>query len=301
MAANEALSSDLLSLGFRATRIRSELHPEGTVGYSTAALLRVGACQPGCVLCGIYRQQEGPSRALNVSEIVESTGRLRAAGSTEVMLHGKVQGGIQAAEEIIRRISVTLAVHGFTADDLQTLADQSHLSLEATIDRLQRVSLRSLFIGYWQSAAAQELYSAAAAHDVPAVAVLRCADAEQMRRSAERVAELQARLGDGITALVIWSDDLRTTAVDYLKAVALARLHAYNVQHVQVAWAAHGLKAAQSALHFGADDLGNAAQSGGVQSIEGSVPNEEELRRLIRDAGFRPARRDPSFRIYYRL
>ena len=76
------------------------------------------------------------------------------------------------------------------------------------------------------------------------------------------------------------------TAVDYLRLLAVCRLQT-NVQHIQVDIAWTGLKLAQVALRFGADDL--------INSKPGNRVPEEEIRRAIRDAGFIPKRRDPEF------
>lgn len=78
------------------------------------------------------------------------------------------------------------------------------------------------------------------------------------------------------------------TGMQYLKTVALSRIILENVLHVQASYEIFGLKVAQIALRFGADDLG--VTSGQV--------SEEELRRLIRDAGFTPKQRDALFRSY---
>jgi 2-iminoacetate synthase ThiH len=67
-------------------------------------------------------------------------------------------------------------------------------------------------------------------------------------------------------------------AVDYLKLAALCRLY-LGVENVEVDWRTAGLKVAQLALRFGANDLGEVAES------------EEEIRRIVRDAGFVPKKR----------
>ncbi len=78
------------------------------------------------------------------------------------------------------------------------------------------------------------------------------------------------------------------TGVEYLKALSLSRLYLDNVPHVQGSWKLFGPKVAQLSLRFGADDLG---------SVQGE-PSAEEVRRLIRDAGFVPKQRDALFRTY---
>jgi len=76
------------------------------------------------------------------------------------------------------------------------------------------------------------------------------------------------------------------TGVDYVKAIAVSRLYLQNVPHIQASIRPFGLKVAQLALRFGANDL----------ELDGMA--EEELRRVIRDAGFSPKQRDALFRTY---
>lgn len=84
--------------------------------------------------------------------------------------------------------------------------------------------------------------------------------------------------------------DAKSTTVEYLKMLALSRIYLDTIPHLQTSPAV-GLKVCQIALRFGANDIHGA---------EGQAPNamvsEEQIRRLIRDAGFIPKQRDPLFR-----
>jgi cyclic dehypoxanthinyl futalosine synthase len=72
------------------------------------------------------------------------------------------------------------------------------------------------------------------------------------------------------------------TGVEYLRLVAQTRLES-PVQNIEVDWRATGMKVAQLALRFGANDFG---------CVEGC---EEDVRRIIREAGFVPKRRDSAY------
>ena len=81
------------------------------------------------------------------------------------------------------------------------------------------------------------------------------------------------------------------TAVERLKMLAVARMFLDNIENVQadgVASGIDGLKVLQTALRFGANDVGWVDA--------GSGRSEEDLRRIIRDAGLRPAERDAAYR-----
>lgn len=84
------------------------------------------------------------------------------------------------------------------------------------------------------------------------------------------------------------------TGIDYLQMLAVSRLFLDNVQHIQASWLTQGLKLGQTALRFGADDMGSIMIEENVVSAAGAetCANEAELRYQIREAGYRPQQRD---------
>ena len=127
----------------------------------------------------------------------------------------------------------------------------------------------------------------------------------------QAIYDLQEETG-GFTAFIPWCSSRRTprwadaawdeaTAVEYLKTLAIARLFLTNFENVQSSWVTQGLKVCQMGLRFGGNDVGsvmieeNVVRAAGVRNCT----TEEELRRIIRDAGFRPAQRDTLYRTYF--
>jgi cyclic dehypoxanthinyl futalosine synthase len=86
------------------------------------------------------------------------------------------------------------------------------------------------------------------------------------------------------------------TAVDYLKTLAVTRIFLANVAHLQTDWSIMGPKVLELALRFGADDAGAVPWSQAGNPGPSHHGGESELRRIIRDAGFRPVERDALFR-----
>ena len=76
-----------------------------------------------------------------------------------------------------------------------------------------------------------------------------------------------------------------------MKTVAIARLAAPNVPHIQVDWLRYGPKLAQVALTFGADDVDGISASDAAPEGRRRAPLEE-IRRNIEAAGFEPVERD---------
>jgi aminodeoxyfutalosine synthase len=81
-----------------------------------------------------------------------------------------------------------------------------------------------------------------------------------------------------------------TTGYEDVKAVAIARLAAPQVPHIQVDWQRYGPKLAQVALTFGADDIDGVSASDEAPEGRRRAPLEE-IRRNVEAAGFSPAER----------
>ena len=92
-----------------------------------------------------------------------------------------------------------------------------------------------------------------------------------------------------------------TTAVDFLKTLAISRIYLNNFVNVQTSWVTQGLKVCQLGLRFGGNDVGSVMLEENVVRPAGTQHSatEEDLRRIIRDAGFIPKQRDTLYRANY--
>ena len=92
------------------------------------------------------------------------------------------------------------------------------------------------------------------------------------------------------------------TGIDYLQMLAVSRLFLDNIQHIQASWLTQGLKLGQTALRFGADDMGSIMIEENVVSAAGAstCANERDLRYQIREAGYRPQQRDILYNLVNR-
>jgi cyclic dehypoxanthinyl futalosine synthase len=87
-------------------------------------------------------------------------------------------------------------------------------------------------------------------------------------------------------------------AHDYLRLLAIARLYLDNIPNIQSSWVTMGPKIGQLALFFGANDMGSVMMEENVVSAAGTTfrLNEQEISRLIADAGWTPRQRDQYYR-----
>jgi len=134
---------------------------------------------------------------------------------------------------------------------------------------------------------------------------------EQRMNHFDIVRQIQDETG-GFTAFIPWTfqrEDTslgrfvkeEATAVEYLKTLAISRLYLTNIEHIQSSWVTPGLKVCQLGLRFGGNDVGSIMIEENVVSQAGARNHatEEDLRSMIRDAGFVPKQRDTLYRTYF--
>jgi len=117
---------------------------------------------------------------------------------------------------------------------------------------------------------------------------------------------LQDRTG-GFTAFICWTfqpentrlGGSKTSAPEYLRMLALARIYLDNFENLQSSWVTQGPEIGQMALFYGANDLGSTMIEENVVSQAGATyrMSVEDMRRLIRDAGYEPRQRDTWYRL----
>lgn len=276
-------SDDLIGIGMEADAVRRALHPEGVVSYAIEAQI------------GFHL---GKAPIEQAAEAVER-------GATGLLLTGAGQHSLEVCEGLLtslKRRFPDLRLQGFPAGEALALAEASNLTLTQVFARLRAAGLDAI-PGDGSGAhlpAEAWLESQRAAHraGLPSTACLVFGGGESAE---DRVASLQdlARLQEETGGFLAFSlasaaapsgrelDD--PTAVEYLKTLAICRMMLDGIAHVQADWRQQGLKVLQMGLRFGGNDAG-------LIPGDSTSASEEEIRRVIRDAGFRPARRDSLFR-----
>jgi aminodeoxyfutalosine synthase len=92
------------------------------------------------------------------------------------------------------------------------------------------------------------------------------------------------------------------SAIDSLKTIAVSRLMLDNIDHIKAYWVMLGKKLAQTALHFGANDLDGTITGGGelmesylVEAKNDNEASKDEIVKLIIEAGFEAVERDTLY------
>ncbi len=93
----------------------------------------------------------------------------------------------------------------------------------------------------------------------------------------------------------------RTSGIDDLKTIAVARCFLDNFPHIKAYWVMIGQKLAQIALSFGADDVDGTVKEEIITHMAGAETEQamtrEQLLRLIREAGRTPIERDTLYNV----
>jgi len=307
ISAEEALdcfrSDDLIGIGMEADAIRRSLHPERVVSYLIDGRIAIaGESAPE----GIYAQAR-ESVDLGVTglylELARPTPPLAAL---EALLHG------------LRERFPDLWLHGLSASDIVPLAAAAGLGVRDTLAILRDAGLDSLagddatlfgfdiaVAGRCRTADWFKVHRTAHQLGLRSTASMVFGLGESLEQRVEHLVllrDLQQETG-GFTAFTPLSfrpasrtqvpDDWEpVTAVEYLRTLAISRMMLEDIPNIQSNGTAEGLKVVQVALRFGAND------TGAISVTPAAAPRhaEEDIRRIIRDAGFRPAQRDTLYR-----
>jgi aminodeoxyfutalosine synthase len=92
------------------------------------------------------------------------------------------------------------------------------------------------------------------------------------------------------------------TGLDDLRTLAVSRLMLDNIPHLKAFWIMQTAKLSQVSLNWGVDDLDGTVVYYDITKREGGAGNRHQemtvpqIRRLIREAGFKPVERDSLYR-----
>ncbi|HUB53114.1 MAG TPA: cyclic dehypoxanthinyl futalosine synthase [Terracidiphilus sp.] len=296
-------------------------------------------CTEYCTFCAFYRPLKGPLSGegyiLPFEKIYSKIAETLEMGGTGVLMQGGIHPDLKIEwfEDLFHGIKERFPkiwLHCLSASEVLAIAEYSNLDLRTTIARLRDAGLDSIPGGGAEILDDDVRFRIARlkCRTEDWVSVHRTAHQLGMRTTAtmmfgvgetfdqrinhfEVVRRLQEETG-GFTAFIPWSFQPKNTAlggrgwdeatsVEYLKVLAISRLYLDNIENVQASWVTQGLKVLELGLHFGGNDVGSVMLEENVVKAAGTsnCTTEEELRRIIRDAGFKPVQRDTLYRTMF--
>jgi cyclic dehypoxanthinyl futalosine synthase len=322
-------SRDFVRIGLTAHEIREQKNPADIVTYIIDRNINyTNVCNVVCTFCAFYRRPGKPDTYVHsIEEICKRIDETIELGGTGVLMQGGLHPdfNIEWYEDLLRTLHAKypkFQLHCFSPPEIHNIHLISKLDYVTIMQRLKAAGLNSLPGGGGEilddevrgrvstKCNTQEwLDVMRAVHKVglisTATMMFGIGDKIEHRvRHLQRIRDVQDETG-GFTAFIPWTFQRENTAlgrkikeeptgIDYLQMLAVSRIFLDNVQHIQASWLTQGLKLGQTALRFGADDMGSIMIEENVVSAAGAITcaNEKDLRYQIREAGFTPQQRD---------
>jgi cyclic dehypoxanthinyl futalosine synthase len=326
-------NAPLLELGAEADRVRQRLHPGDTVTYIVDRNINyTNVCVADCGFCAFYRRPKSAEGwTLSYEQIGAKIDEAKALGGVQILMQGGHNPYIpfEWYLDLLRYIKRNhpIHVHGFSPSEVDFWSKLYRMDAREVIRELQKAGLDSI-PGGGGEILVQRVRDQVAKKKASAdrwLEIMEIAHQEGMKTSVTmmygigetlaerlehlaRVKEVQARTG-GFTAFICWplqpentptmSHMPKTDAMDYLRTVSIARIVLDNVPNLQSSWVTMGMKIGQIALRFGCNDFGSLMIEENVVSAANTTHRTSiaEMERLIRDAGFTPARRRQDYSI----
>ena len=324
-------NAPLLELGMEADRVRQAKHPLGVVTYIVDRNINyTNVCVADCGFCAFYRRpKHGEGYTLSFEQIGEKIEETKALGGVQILFQGGHNPYIpfEWYLDLMRYIKQhhPIHIHGFSPSEVDFFATRFRMEARDVIRELKAAGLDSI-PGGGGEILVQRVRDIVAPKKAGAdrwLEIMELAHNEGMKTSVtmmygigetlaerlehlQRVRDLQARTG-GFTAFITWplqpentpsmSHMPKTDAVTYLRTVAISRIVLDNVPNLQSSWVTMGMKVGQLALNYGCNDFGSLMIEENVVSAANTTHRTtvNELDRLIRDAGFTPARRRQDY------
>ena len=324
-------NASLLELGAAADRVRQDKHPGNTVTYIIDRNINyTNVCVADCGFCAFARRpKHGEGYTLSFEQIGTKIEELKALGGVQILIQGghnpyiPFEWYLDLMKYIKRHHPIH--IHGFSPSEIDFFAKLFRMDAIEVIRELRKAGLDSI-PGGGGEILVQRVRDIVAPKKAGAdrwLEIMELAHNEGMKTSVtmmyglgetlaerlehlQRVKEVQARTG-GFTAFICWplqpentptmSQQPKTGGVEYLRTVAFARVVLDNVPNLQSSWVTMGMKIGQIALRFGCNDFGSLMMEENVVSAANTTnrTSTDEMERLIRDAGFTPARRKQDY------
>ena len=324
-------NAPLLELGMAADRVRQQKHPGNTVTYIIDRNINyTNVCVADCGFCAFARRpKHGEGYTLSFEQIGAKIDEVKALGGVQILIQGGHNPYIPFDWylDLMRYIKRNhpIHIHGFSPSEIDFFSKVFRMEAIDVIRELRKAGLDSI-PGGGGEILVQRVRDIVAPKKAGAdrwLEIMELAHGEGMKTSVtmmygigetlaerlehlQRVKEVQARTG-GFTAFICWplqpentptmSHQPKTGAVEYLRTVAFARVVLDNVPNLQSSWVTMGMKIGQVALRFGCNDFGSLMLEENVVSAANTTYRTSiaEMERLIRDAGFTPARRKQDY------
>lgn len=326
-------SVDILSLGYMANLVRERLHGGLTYFNVNRHINPTDVCVASCRLCAFGKRAKDPhSYTMSLEQVWEAAGKGYAEAVTEFHIVGGLHPEL-SLDWFCRMIAGLKerypAVHlkAFTMVEVAYLAKRAKISLRETLERLKTAGVDSMpgggaeifservrrIICDHKIDGGEWLEAARIAHQIglKSNCTMLYGHLETAEDAADHLVRLRALQDEThgfvtFIPLAFHPDNTalahlpKTTGMDDLKQIAIARLMLDNIPHIKAYWIMMTPSVAQIAQRFGANDIDGTVVEEKIYHDAGATTAQhlrrQDLLRLIREAGREPVERDTAYR-----
>lgn len=330
-------SDDLTRIGKLADRARRERVGDDVYFVVNRHINYTNICSNRCRFCAFSRDEgEEGAYTLTVEEVVEKAREAVEQGATEIHIVGGEHpalpyASIRAMVAGVRSLDPGVHIKAFTASEIVHFAELEGLAEEQILLDLKAAGLGSLPGGgaeilsgrVRQEVCPQKIsgekwlavHQLAHGLGLKTNATILYGHVENYEDRVDHLLRLRAVQDDtgGFQAFIPLafqpsntelSDLQPTTGTDDLKMMAVSRLLLDNFDNIKTYWVMTGLKLAQIALFFGANDMDGTVVEEVISLLSGASHGQampkDELIRVICDSGRVPVERDALYNVVRR-
>jgi cyclic dehypoxanthinyl futalosine synthase len=319
---------ELNQLGQVADAVRNRLNDPKIVTYIIDRNINyTNVCVYRCKFCAFYRKPGDAEAYLHDKD--ELRRRIQETvdlGGTGVLLQGGVHPELPLEYYTdllswMREEFPDVHRHAFSPPDILFIARSTKRPLREVLEKLIEAGLQSIpgggaeilvdkvrleTLSYPKASSEGWLDVMRTAHQLGlrTTATMMFGQGESLEDRVEHMRKIRALQDEthGFTAFIAWTFQKENTAMQeiveessyaYLRMQAVARIYLDNVRSIQSSWVTQGTAIGQLALKFGANDMGSLMIEENVVAAAGARNRvtTEEMKRLIRAAGYEPMQR----------
>ncbi len=324
-------NTDIHTLAYMANEKRKAFHPNNVVTYVVDRNINyTNICSSKCLFCAFYREKESnDAYVISKEELFKKIEEMISLGGAQILLQGGLHPDLDLNfyTDMLKSIkdNFDIHIHGFSPPEICHISEKAGISIKETLKELIKAGLNSIPGGGAEILSDKvrnkvspnkcgaekwlEVMETAHMLGLKTTATMMFGHSETNDDIIEhllKIRELQDKT-KGFTAFIPWTFQPKNTklnvrdvtAVEYLRVLAISRLFLDNIPNIQASWVTQGDKIAQIALVFGANDMGSTMIEENVVAAAGvhfRLP-EKDIIRLIKDAGFKAARRNCFYEI----
>lgn len=327
-------SPDILAVGYLANIVREQLNGDKTYYIYNQHINYSNICTNLCKFCAFGKDKSSElAFEMDVEEVKDKVRARLDEPITEVHMVGGIHPDLPYSYYLdllrgIKSVRPDVHIQAFTCVEIANLAEISGQSVADTIEELKEAGLGSIPGGGAEVFSPRiraktcekklsgegwlEVAKTAHRQGLRSNATMLYGHIETIEERIEHLEMLRSAQDEtgGFLAYIPLafhpkntqlSTLSRTTGIEDLKNIAVARCFLDNFPHIKAYWVMIGPKLAQVALSFGADDMDGTVKEEVITHMAGADTEQaigsETLARLIREAGRIPVERDTLYNL----